>query len=237
MGRIFETRKHTMFARYAKMSVAFNRARKEIEIAVKAGGPDPSTNSKLRLAMQNAKSVNMPKDRVEAAIKRASNKDTTGYQEITYEGIGPHGIYVIVACATDNTTRTVANVRHHFKKGNGTLGNSGSVAFNFEHKAFFKLKRASVADVDELELELIDFGLDELDSDDDFVYIYCPYEEFGKMQKALEDKGVEVESAELQYIPNMYKELDEEQRKEMTELIDLLEDDEDVVAVYHNMQT
>ena len=143
---------------------------------------------------------------------------------------------MIVSCATDNTTRTVANVRHHFKKGNGVLGNSGSVSFNFEHKAFFKLKKGSVADPEELELDLIDFGLDELDSDDDFIYIYCPYEEFGKMQKALEDRNVEVESAELQYIPNVYKELEGEQRTEMTELLDLLEEDDDVVAVYHNMQ-
>ncbi len=236
MGRIFEKRKHTMFARFAKMSVAFNRVRKEIEIAVKSGGPDPKTNSKLRLAMQNAKAVNMPKDRVEAAIKRASSKDTTGYQEIIYEGMGPGGVMVIVSCATDNPTRTVANVRHHFKKGNGTLGNSGSVAFNFEYKAFFKIKRSAVADLDEFELELIDAGLDELDSDEEFIYIYCAFEDYGTMQKILEDKGIEVESGELQYIPTVYKEISGEQLTEMNELIDLLEEDEDVVAVFHNMQ-
>jgi YebC/PmpR family DNA-binding regulatory protein len=218
------------------MSVAFNRARKDIEMAVKAGGVDPKLNTKLRIAIQNAKSVNMPKDRVDAAIKRASSKDTTGYQEIMYEGMGPHGIYFIVGCATDNATRTVANVRHHFKKCGGTMGNTGSVSFNFEHKSFFKLKLVSVQDLDELELELIDFGLDELDSDEEFVYIYCPFEEYGSMQKALEDKGVEVESSEIQYIPTVYKELNEEQQIELNELIDLLEEDEDVVAVFHNMQ-
>ncbi|KAB2909925.1 MAG: YebC/PmpR family DNA-binding transcriptional regulator [Ignavibacteriales bacterium] len=236
MGRIFEKRKHTMFARFAKMSVAFNRVRKEIEIAVKAGGPDPKGNSKLRLAIQNAKAVNMPKDRVEAAIKRASSKDTTGYQEIMYEGIGPGGTSIIVLCATDNSTRTVANVRHHFKKGNGTLGNSGSVLFNFEHKAFFKVHKSSVEDFDEFELELIDSGLEEMDHDDEFIYIYAAFEEYGSMQKALEDKGIEVVSGELQYIPTVYREVSGEQVTEMNELVDLLEEDEDVVAVFHNMQ-
>ncbi|MCK6605115.1 MAG: YebC/PmpR family DNA-binding transcriptional regulator [Ignavibacteriaceae bacterium] len=236
MGRIFEKRKHKMFARFAKMSMAFNRVRREIEIAVKASGPDPQTNSRLRMAMQNAKAVNMPKDRVDAAIKRASEKDTSGYQEIVYEGIGPHGISVMVLSATDNPNRTVANIRHHFKKGGGSLGNSGSVAFNFEHKGLFKISKAAAGDPEELELELIDAGLDEMDGDDEFLYIYCPFESYGIMQKTIEDKGIEVLTAELQYIPTNYKELTEEQQTEVNELIDLLEEDEDVQSVYHNMQ-
>lgn len=236
MGRIFETRKHKMFARFARMSKAFNRVRKEIEIAVKAGGPDIKSNSKLRLALQNAKSVNMPKDRIEAAIKRASSKDTTGYQEIIYEGYGPHGVGVIVECATDNPTRTVANVRHYFRKHEGALGNAGSITFMFERKALFKIDRAPVQDVDTLELELIDFGLDELSYDDEFIYIYVPFQEFGAMQKALEDKGLEVKGAELQYLPTNTKELTEEQAKEVNELLEVLEEDDDVQSVYNNMQ-
>ncbi|MBI2416468.1 MAG: YebC/PmpR family DNA-binding transcriptional regulator [Ignavibacteriales bacterium] len=236
MGRIFETRKHKMFARFAKMSKAFNRVRKEIEIAVKAAGPDVKTNSKLRLAMQNAKSVNMPKDRIDAAIKRAVSVDTTGYQEIIYEGYGPHGIGVIVECATDNPVRTVANVRHHFRKHEGSLGNTGSISFMFERKALFSIDRAPVADVENLELELIDFGLDELSYDDNLIYIYVPFQEYGTMQKALEDRNLEVKGAELQFIPTNTKELTEEQAKEVTDMLDALEEDDDVQSVYNNMQ-
>ncbi|CAG0943948.1 putative transcriptional regulatory protein [Candidatus Brocadiaceae bacterium] len=236
MGRIFETRKHKMFARFARMSKAFNRVRKDIEIAVKAGGPDAKSNSKLRIALQNAKSVNMPKDRIEAAIKRASSKDTAGFQEIIYEGYGPHGVGVIIECATDNPTRTVANIRHHFRKHEGSLGNAGSIAFMFDHKALFKIDKSAVPDVEEMELELIDFGLDELSYDDEFVYIYTSFQEYGSMQKALEDKNIEIKGTELQYIPNNYKELTEEQQTEVNALIDVLEEDDDVQSVYHNMQ-
>ena len=236
MGRIFETRKHKMFARFARMSKAFNRVRKDIEIAVKAGGPDAKSNSKLRIALQNAKSVNMPKDRIEAAIKRASSKDTAGFQEIIYEGYGPHGVGVIIQCATDNPTRTVANIRHHFRKHEGSLGNAGSIAFMFDHKALFKIDKSAVPDVEEMELELIDFGLDELSYDDEFVYIYTSFQEYGSMQKALEDKNIEIKGTELQYIPNNYKELTEEQQTEVNALIDVLEEDDDVQSVYHNMQ-
>ncbi len=236
MGRIFETRKHVMFARYARMSKAFNRVRKEIEIAVKAGGIDPKSNSKLRIAVQNAKSVNMPKDKVEAAIKRASSKDTTGYQEIVYEGYAPHGVAIIVECATDNPTRSVANVRHHFRKHEGSLGNAGSIAFMFEKKALFKASKANVADLENLELELIDFGLDDFTADDEFVYIYTPFQDFGSMQKALEDRNMDIAATEFQFIPNNYKEVTEEQRKEVNELIEALEDDDDVQSVYNNMQ-
>ena len=236
MGRIFETRKHVMFARYARMSKAFNRIRKDIEIAVKAGGSDTKVNSKLRIAIQNAKSVNMPKDKVEAAIKRAISKDTTGYQEIIYEGYAPHGIGVVVECATDNPTRTVANVRHHFRKHEGSLGTTGSISFMFERKGLFKVPKNSVADLDNLELELIDFGLDEFSYDDEFIYIYTPFQEYGTMQKALEEKNIEIKATELQYIPTNYKEVTEEQRKEVNTLIEALEEDDDVQSVYHNMQ-
>jgi YebC/PmpR family DNA-binding regulatory protein len=236
MGRIFETRKHVMFARYARMSKAFNRIRKEIEIAVKAGGPDQKSNSKLRIAIQNAKSVNMPKDKVEAAIKRASSKDTSGYVEIIYEGYGPHGIGVVVECATDNPTRTVANVRHIFKKHEGSLGTTGSIAFMFERKGLFKAAKSADTDLDNLELELIDFGLDDFSNDDEFIYIYAPFQEYGSMQKALEERNIEIKATELQYLPVNYKELSEEQKKEVQELIEALEEDDDVQSVYHNMQ-
>ncbi|MFA5805109.1 MAG: YebC/PmpR family DNA-binding transcriptional regulator [Melioribacteraceae bacterium] len=236
MGRIFETRKHVMFARYARMSKAFNRIRKDIEIAVKAGGSDPKANSKLRIAIQNAKSFNMPKDKVEAAIKRASSKDTSGYQEIIYEGYAPHGIGVVVECATDNPTRTVANVRHHFRKHEGSLATTGSISFMFERKGLFKVPKNSVTDLDNLELELIDFGLDEFSYDDEFVYIYTPFQEYGTMQKALEEKNIEIKATELQYIPTNYKDVTEEQRKEVNALIEALEEDDDVQSVYNNMQ-
>ncbi|MCX6173898.1 MAG: YebC/PmpR family DNA-binding transcriptional regulator [Ignavibacteriales bacterium] len=236
MGRIFETRKHVMFARYARMSKAFNRIRKDIEIAVKAGGSDTKVNFKLRIAIQNAKSVNMPKDKVEAAIKRAISKDTTGYQEIIYEGYAPHGIGVVVECATDNPTRTVANVRHHFRKHEGSLGTTGSISFMFERKGLFKVLKNSVTDLENLELELIDFGLDEFSYDDEFIYIYTPFQEYGTMQKALEEKNIEIKATELQYLPTNYKEVTEEQRKEVNALIEALEEDDDVQSVYNNMQ-
>jgi len=224
-----------MFARFAKMSQAFNRVRKEIEIAVKAGGPDPKGNARLRIALQNAKSVNMPKDRVEAAIKRASSKDTTGYSEIVYEGYGPHAVAIMVECATDNPTRTVANVRHLFRKFEGNLGSNGSISFMFEHKALIKINRAAVSDIDEFELDLIDFGLNELLYDDESIYIYTMFEDFGSMQKALEENNLEVVSSEFQWVPNNFKELSPEQSEEVTKLIDALEDDEDVQGVYHNV--
>ncbi|MBE2281159.1 MAG: YebC/PmpR family DNA-binding transcriptional regulator [Ignavibacteriaceae bacterium] len=236
MGRIFEKRKHKMFARFAKMSQAFNRVRKEIEIAVKAGGVEPKGNNRLRIAMQNAKAVNMPKDRIDAAIKRASSKDTSGYSEIIYEGMGPHGVAFIIDTATDNPNRTVASIRHHFRKHNGNLGNSNSVAFMFEHKAFIKFERNLIEDPEEFELELIDHGLDEFIAEDDFCYIYTAFEDFGAMQKFLDSKNIEVNSSEFQYIPTTYKELTEEQQAEVNALIDMLEEDEDVQSVFHNMQ-
>lgn len=236
MGRIFETRKHTMFARWDRMAKMFTRLGKDIVMAVKAAGPDPAANPQLRRVIQNARAANMPKDKIEAAIKRAAGKDATSYEEIIYEGYAPHGIAVIVECATDNQTRTVSNVRHIFKQHDGSMGNSGSIAFMFERKGLFKIPVASIKDVDEFELEMIDHGLDELTGDDQFLYVYTSFHGFGAMQKALEEKGVEPASTELQYIPTTTKELNEEQQKEVNDLIEALEEDDDVQSVYHTMQ-
>jgi YebC/PmpR family DNA-binding regulatory protein len=236
MGRIFEVRKSTMFARWDRMAKAFTRIGKEIAIAVKAGGPDPDTNPALRRCMSNAKGVNMPKDRIEAAIKRAMGKDMTNYEEVIYEGYAPHGVAVLVETATDNTTRTVANVRMHFRKGEGSLGNSGSVAFLFNHMGEFKIKKDNL-DLEELELDLIDFGLEEIGEDSEGnIVLRTAYEAFGTMSKALEDKKVNVISAELTRIPTTTVELNEEQAKEVLELVDKLEQDEDVQKVYHNLK-
>ncbi len=235
MGRIFEKRKHKMFARFARMSKAFNRIGREIEIAVKAGVPDPKSNPRLRLAIQNAKSVNMPKDRVEAAIKRATSKDTSGYQEIVYEGYAPHGIAVMVECATDNPTRTVANLRHIFTHAGGTLGTTGSISFMFERKGVFKIPASAVKNVDEFELEMIDFGLEELVQDENELYLYTSFQDFGRMHKALEEKGIEGVTTELQYIPSATKELSDAQGAEVKDVLDKLEEDDDVLSVFHTM--
>lgn len=236
MGRIFEVRKSTMFARWDRMAKQFTRIGKEIAIAVKAGGPDPDTNPALRRCMTNAKGVNMPKDRVEAAIKRAMGKEMTNYEEVVYEGYGPHGVAILVETATDNPTRTVANVRMHFRKSDGSLGTSGSVAFTFSRMGEFKIKNDGL-DMEELELELIDYGLEEIGEDEEGnIIIRTPYEEFGTMNKALEDKGITPLSAELTRIPANTVELPEDQAKEVLELVDRLEQDEDVQKVYHNLK-
>jgi YebC/PmpR family DNA-binding regulatory protein len=236
MGRIFEVRKATMFARWDRMAKQFTRIGKEIAIAVKAGGPDPATNPALRRAIQNAKGVNMPKDRIDAAIKRAMGKEMENYEEIVYEGYAPHGVAVMVETATDNPTRTVANLRMHFKKGNGNLGNSGSVAFLFKHMGEFKIKNEGFQ-TDDLELELIDYGLEEIGEDaEGNIIIRTPFEEFGHMSKALEEKGITPISAEASWIPTTTVELNEEQAKEVLELIDKLEQDEDVQKVFHNLK-
>jgi YebC/PmpR family DNA-binding regulatory protein len=235
MGRIFEKRKYKMFARFARMSKAFNRIGREIEIAVKAGTADPKLNPRLRMAIQNARSVNMPKDRIEAAIKRAVSKDTAGYQEVIYEGYGPHGIAILVECATDNPTRTVANVRVAFSHHNGTLGSSGSIAFMFERKGVFRIPAANIPNADEFELEMIDHGLEELVHQEDDYFVYTSFHDFGKMAKALEEKGIEVTNTELQYTPTSTKELTEAEEKEVQELIDKLEEDDDVLSVFTSM--
>ncbi|WP_291913186.1 YebC/PmpR family DNA-binding transcriptional regulator [Chitinophaga sp. CB10] len=236
MGRIFEVRKSTMFARWDRMAKQFTKIGKDIAIAVKAAGPDPDNNPALRRCIQNAKAVNMPKDRVDAAIKRAMGKDKTDYEEVVYEGYAPHGIAIMVDTATDNTTRTVANVRTHFNKCGGSLGNSGSVAFMFNRVGEFKVKNAG-QDLEELELELIDAGLEEIGEDaEGNIIIRAAFTEFGNMSKALEDKGLEVISSELKRIPANLVELSEEQAKDVLELVDRLEQDDDVQAVFHNLK-
>lgn len=236
MGRIFEVRKSAMFARWDKMAKNFTRIGKEIAIAVKAAGPDPDNNPALRRCYLNAKACNMPKDRVEAAIKRAMGKDTSSYEEIMYEGYAPHGIAVLVETATDNPTRTVANVRMHFTKGGGSLGTSGSVAFGFTHMSEFKIKSAGL-NADDLELDLIDHGLEEIGEDaDGNIIIRTPFNEYGNMSKALEEKKVEVISAELTWIPSNTIELSEDQSNEVLKMVDNLEQDDDVQKVYHNLK-
>lgn len=235
MGRIFEVRKSKMFARYDRMAKQYTRIGKEIAIAVKAAGPDPDTNSALRRIMQNAKGVNMPKDRIEGAIKNALGKDTSNYEEVLYEGYAPHAIALLVETATDNTTRTVANVRSHFNKGGGTLGNSGSVAFTFKHLGVFKLKSEGV-NQEELELELIDAGLEEMGEDSEGnLVLRCGFADFGNMQKALEEKGLEPLSGELEWLPLNTVQITEEQAEDVDKLIERLEQDDDVQRVFHNM--
>jgi len=240
MGRIFEVRKHAMFARWDRMAKQFTRIGKEIAIAVKAGGPDPAINPALRRCFQNAKSVNMPKDRVEAAIKRAQGKEMENYEEILYEGYGPHGVAILVETATDNHVRTVANVKSHFNKGNGALGNSGSVSFQFKKMGVFKLKPEGL-DPDELELELIDHGLEEMgegtgENDIPVLVLRAAFSDFGSMQKALEEKGITPISAEIEWIPTSTVELPEEQVQDVLKLVDKLEQDEDVQKVFYNLK-
>lgn len=223
-----------MFARFDKMAKAFTRIGKDIAIAVKQGGPNPDNNPKLRMAIQNAKGVNMPKDRVEGAIKRASSKEEKDYQEVIYEGYAPHGIPVLVLTATDNPTRTVANIRLHFSKGGGSMGNSGTVGFMFEHKGVFKFDPAKL-NIDELELDLIDAGAEDIQRDEEETIIYTKFVDFGQMAKFLESKGFEAKSSELQYIPTTTKELSEEQQDEVLKLIETLEADDDVQTVFHNL--
>ena len=239
MGRIFEVRKATMFARWDKMAKQFSRIGKEIAIAVKAGGSDPATNAALRRCMQNARSVNMPKDRVEAAIKRAFGKEMANFEEVLYEGYAPHGVAILIETATDNTTRTVANVRSYFNKGNGTFGNSGSVSFQFKKMGVFKLKPEGL-NADELELELIDAGLEEMgegtgENGESVLVLRTGFADFGNMQKALEEKGLHPISAEVEWIPTTTVQLPEEQAQDVLKLVDKLEQDEDVQKVFHNL--
>ncbi|SFQ07861.1 YebC/PmpR family DNA-binding transcriptional regulator [Parafilimonas terrae] len=239
MGRIFEVRKATMFARWDRMAKQFTRIGREIAIAVKAGGPDAATNPALRRCMQNAKSVNMPKDRVEAAIKRAMGKEMDNYEEILYEGYAPHGVALLVETATDNHVRTVANVKSHFNKGGGTLGNNGSVSFQFKKMGVFKLKPEGL-NVEDLEFELIDFGLEEMgestdENGDDIIVLRSAFTDFGNLQKALEDKGITPLSAELEWIPTTTVPVTEEQAEDVSKLIERLEQDDDVSKVFHNM--
>lgn len=234
MGRAFEFRRARKEKRWDKMAKAFTRLGKEIAIAVKQGGPDPTTNPRLRVAIQNAKGVNMPKDKIESAIKRASAKDAADLQEMVYEGYGPHGIAILAECATDNPTRTVANVRSYFNKYGGALGTTGSLDFMFERKGVFRITADNV-DIDELELELIDYGAEDITADEGEIVVYTQFSDFGAMQKALEEKGLNVVNAELQRIPTSTTQLTEEQEEAVINLVERIEDDDDVQAVYHNI--
>jgi YebC/PmpR family DNA-binding regulatory protein len=235
MGRAFEFRRGRKEKRWAQMSKAFTRYGKDIAMAVKAGGPDPTLNARLRVIIQNAKSVNMPKDRIEGAIKRASSKEEKDYEEIVYEGHGPYGVAIIVECATDNPTRTVANIRSFFNRGGGALGTKGSLDFIFERKVLFKVKADNI-DMEELEFELIDAGLDEIFEEEGVIFMYAPFSDFGPMQKALEDKKLEIISSESQRIPQVTKQLSPEQEEEIEALVAKIEEDDDVQAVFHNME-
>ena len=235
MGRIFETRKHVMFARYARMAKAFTKIGREIAIAVKQHGPNPDSNSRLRIVIQNAKAINMPKDRIDAAIQRASSKGEGDLEELTYEGYGPYGVAILAECTTDNPTRTVSNIRMHFSRSNGTLGKTGSLDFIFERKCIFRIS-AEGQNRDDLELELIEHGAEEIEEHEKELIIYTKFAGFGSMQKALEEKKINIISAEKQRIPNTYVTLNPEQQKEINELIEALEDDDDVQIVFHNMQ-
>ena len=235
MGRAFEYRKARKLKRWGNMSRTFTRIGKEITIAAKAGGPDPDMNPRLRVLMQNAKAANMPKDTVERAIKKATDKDAGDYKEIVYEGYGPHGIAIVVETATDNNQRTVANVRSYFNKHGGSLGTQGSLSFLFDHKSVFHIKPSDGLDPEEFELELMDFD-GELEQDEEEWLIYGAFDQFNNLQKYLEEKGVEIVSAEFERIPNDYKEVTPEQREANEKLLEKFEDDEDVQNVFHNMK-
>lgn len=237
MGRAFEYRKATKMKRWGNMARVFTKLGKSIEMAVKEGGPDPGSNTRLRMLIQNAKHENMPKDNIERAIKRATSKDTADYKEMVYEGYGPGGIAIIVETATDNTTRTVANVRSYFNKLGGTLGTSGSVSFMFDHKCVFKTPAKDDIDLESLELELMDFDVDEVFADDEGqINMYGPFESFGQVQSYLESNGYEITSGEFTRIPHEIKEIPVEQRETVNKLIEKLEEDDDVTNVFHNMK-
>lgn len=235
MGRAFEYRKAAKMKRWGKMSRLFPRLAKAITIAAKEGGVDPDMNPALRTAIQNAKAQNMPKDNIENAIKRASGSDAKDYVEVNYEGKGPHGVLLFVECATDNTTRTVANVKSYFNKTGGQLVPTGSLEYMFDRKAVFEIEKDDSIDVEELELELIDAGLDEIEVEDDTIYIYGDYTNFGSLSTALQDKSIEPKKSSLQRIPTTPVEFTEEQLQDIDKLLDKIEEDDDVQAVYNNI--
>ncbi len=235
MGRAFEFRKARKMKRWSAMSKAFTRIGKDIVMAVKEGGPDPDTNSRLRVVIQNAKAVNMPKDNIERAIKRASDKSQGDYKQVLFEGYAPHGIAVLIETATDNNTRTVANIRSYFNKCNGSLGTSGSVEFMFDHTCNFRIK-AEGLDPEELELDLIDYGAEEVFVDGEDMLIYGPFESFGAIQKELESRDIEILSSDFERIPQVTKELTEEEAEDVEKLLEKIEEDDDVQNVYHTMK-
>ncbi|MBD5369777.1 MAG: YebC/PmpR family DNA-binding transcriptional regulator [Bacteroides sp.] len=235
MGRAFEFRKARKLKRWGNMSRTFTRIGKEITIAAKAGGPDPAMNPRLRVLIHNAKAANMPKDTIERAIKKATDKDASDYKEIVYEGYGPFGIAIVVETATDNNQRTVANVRSYFTKHGGSLGTQGSLSFLFDHKSVFHIKPAAGMDQEEFELSLMDFEA-ELEADEEEWVIYGAFDQFSNLQKFLEDNNVEIVSAEFERIPTDYKEVTPEQRETIEKLLERFEDDDDVQNVFHNMK-
>jgi len=234
MGRAFEFRKARKFKRWASMAKTFTRITKDIINAVKAGGPDPDSNSRLRALIQNAKDANMPKDNVDRAIKRATDKDTSDYKETVFEGYGPHGIAVLVETATDNNNRTVANIRSYFNKYNGSMGTSGSVEFMFNHVCFFRIAKEG-QDVEELELELIDFGAEEVFAEEEAIVIYAAFESYGALQKHLEEGKKQILSSGFERIPTLTKELSASDQADVEKLLEKIEEDEDVQNVYHTM--
>ncbi|MDP2089892.1 MAG: YebC/PmpR family DNA-binding transcriptional regulator [Flavobacteriaceae bacterium] len=236
MGRAFEFRKARKFKRWSAMSKAFTRIGKDIVMAVKEGGPNPEANSRLRAVIQNAKAVNMPKDNVERAIKKASEKDSGTYKEVLFEGYAPHGIAILVETATDNNNRTVANIRSYFNKCHGALGTSGSVSFMFDHTCNFRIPKEGLPmNLEELELELIDANIDEIFEDEDGILIYAPFESYGAIQKYLEEKNIEILSSGFERIPQNTTQLTEEQMADVEKLLEKIEDDDDVMNVYHTM--
>jgi YebC/PmpR family DNA-binding regulatory protein len=235
MGRAFEFRKARKMKRWSAMAKTFTRIGKDIVMAVKEGGPDPQNNSRLRAVIQNAKAANMPKDNVERAIKKASDKETQNFKEVLFEGYAPHGIAILVETATDNNNRTVANIRSYFNKCNGSLGTAGSVEFMFDHSCNFRIDPEG-QDPEQLEFELIDFGLEELFVDDDGIIIYAPFENFGAIQKELENRSIEILSSGFDRIPNTMKSLSPDQVEEVEKLLEKIEEDDDVQNVYHNME-
>jgi YebC/PmpR family DNA-binding regulatory protein len=236
MGRAFEFRKARKMKRWGNMARVFTRLGKDIEMAVKSGGPDPGGNARLRLLIQTARSENMPKDNVDRAIKRAVSKDSSDYKEVVYEGYAPHGVAVVVETATDNPTRTVANVRMYFNKYGGSLGTTGMSDFLFDRKCTFKVAMKDGIDIEELELEMIDFGLDEIFVDEGEIVLYAGFQNFGSIQKYLEDNKFEIKTFAFERIPNDTKELNEEQQADVEKLIEKMEEDDDVINVFHNMK-
>ncbi|MCP4121595.1 MAG: YebC/PmpR family DNA-binding transcriptional regulator [Bacteroidetes bacterium] len=236
MGRAFEFRKARKFKRWAKMAKTFTKIGKDISIAVKAGGTDPDTNAALRAAIQNAKAANMPKENIERAIKKASDKDTADYKEALFEGYAPHGIAILIETASDNNNRTVANIRSHFNKCDGSMGTSGSVEFMFDHKCFFKIPKGEI-DMEELEFELIDHGAEEVFIEDDNIVIYGEFPSYGSLMSALESDQHEIDSSGFERIPTVMKKLTKEQEADVDKLLERLEEDEDVQEVFHNMES
>jgi YebC/PmpR family DNA-binding regulatory protein len=236
MGRAFEYRKERKFKRWGNMARVFTKLGKEITIAAKAGGPDPDMNPRLRVLIQQAKKENMPKDNIERAIKRATEKDVSDYKEVVYEGYGPYGIAILIETATDNPTRTVANIRSYFNKHGGSLGTSGCVEFLFEHKCIFKIAPKEGMSLEELELELIDYGVEEVEAKEDEIVIYGDFKSYADIQSYLENNGFEIQSAEFEYFPIETKSLNQEQREQIEKLLEKFEDDDDVQNVFHNME-